>query len=209
MVGETHALLDDWIAHITYFPAFLFGFALARSEAAMAAIGRWWPLAAGLALLGYGFIAAVELGWPATPTPRWVYGYYGAAHATQQWAGIVALIGIAERWWNRDHRWRPMLTEAIFPFYMIHLTVIVLMMWALLPAGLPAATEFAILVASTVAGCWLLRSPSSSSHSLAVSTSEWMPSDSMAELPVNQAATNLIAAIPKLAASAMMMAVLD
>ncbi|WP_267394713.1 MULTISPECIES: acyltransferase [unclassified Sphingomonas] len=155
MVGETHALLDDWIAHITYFPAFLFGFGLARSEPAMAAIGRWWPLAAGLALLGYGFIAAVELGWPATPTPRWVYGYYGAAHATQQWAGIVALIGIAERWWNRDHRWRPMLTEAIFPFYMIHQTVIVVVMWALLPAALPAAAEFAILVASTVAGCWL------------------------------------------------------
>ena len=33
MVGETHALVGDWIAHLSYFPAFLFGFALARSPA--------------------------------------------------------------------------------------------------------------------------------------------------------------------------------
>ena len=36
-----------------------------------------------------------------------------------------------------------------------------------------------------------------------------MPSDSMAELPVNQAATNLMVAMPRLAASAIIMAVLD
>ena len=36
-----------------------------------------------------------------------------------------------------------------------------------------------------------------------------MPSASMAELPVNPAATNLMVAIPRLAANAVTMAVLD
>jgi glucan biosynthesis protein C len=121
----------------------------------MAAIARWWRLGAAIALAGYAFIVAVELVWPGEAiAPRDIYPFYGAAHALQQWGAIVALIGIAELYWNRDRAIRPMLTEAVFPFYLIHQTIIVVVMWALLPAGLPGWAEFAILVASTIAGCW-------------------------------------------------------
>jgi glucan biosynthesis protein C len=154
MVGESQALVGDWIAHVTYFPAFLFGFGLARSEAAMAAIVRWWKAAAVVAVLGYGFVIGVELYWPEiSGPPRWAYAPYGAAHALEQWGAIVALIGIAEVYWNRDHRWRPMLTEAVFPFYIVHQTIIVLVMYALLSAGLPGWAEFVIILAATVVGC--------------------------------------------------------
>ena len=163
MVGETQALWGDWIAHVTYFPAFLFGFGLARSEPAMAAIGRWWKTGAVAAVIGYLCVIGVELRWPAdVVTPRWVYTPYGIAHALEQWGAIVALIGIAERHWNRDHRWRRVLTEAVFPFYLIHQTIIVLVMYALLPAGLPGWAEFACLLAATTIGCiafyWIGRS---------------------------------------------------
>ena len=47
-------------------------------------------------------IVAVELGWTGPMRPRWLYPLYGVAHAVQQWGAIVALIGIAERYWNRD-----------------------------------------------------------------------------------------------------------
>lgn len=76
-----------------------------------------------------------------------------AARATMGWAMIVALIGIAGLYWNRDHRWRPMLTEAVFPFYIIHQTIIVLVGWWLLPFALGPIWEFAIILAATVAGC--------------------------------------------------------
>ena len=55
-----------------------------------------------------------------------------------------------------------MLTEAVFPFYLIHQTIIVLVMYALLPAGLPGWAEFALLLAATTIGCiafyWIGRS---------------------------------------------------
>lgn len=156
MAAESHALFGDWIAHATFLPAFLFGFGLGGSEPAMAAIGRWWRVGAVLAVVGYAFIIGVERTWPGdAPAPRWIYPFYGAAHAVQQWAAIVALIGIAERYLNRDLPMRPMLTEAVFPFYLVHQTIIVVAMWAILPAGLPGWAEFAILVAATVGGCWL------------------------------------------------------
>ena len=155
MARETHALFGDWVAHTSYLPALLFGFGLARSEPAMAAISRWWRAGLAMALLGYAAILAVEITWPGnTPAPRWIYRPYGIAHALQQWGAIVALIGIAERFWNRDAPIRPMLTEAVFPFYIIHQTIIILAMFWLLGLGLPAWADFLILVAATVMGCW-------------------------------------------------------
>lgn len=48
-----------------------------------------------------------------------------------------------------------MLTEAVFPFYIIHQTIIVVVMFWLLPLRLSGLAEFAILVTATVVGCWV------------------------------------------------------
>lgn len=152
MAYETHDLVDDAMAHWTYLPAFLFGFALAGSPAAMAAIVRWWRLAAVLAVAAYATILGIELGWDSAP--RWIYPWYGAAHAVQQWGGIIALIGIAERYWNRDAPVRATLTQAVFPFYLIHQTIIVVVAFWLASWAIPGWAEFVILLVATIAGCW-------------------------------------------------------
>ncbi|MES1974183.1 MAG: acyltransferase family protein [Pseudomonadota bacterium] len=151
---ETHDLVRDAVAHLHYFPGFLFGFALARSEPAMAAIGRWWKPAAAAAVLGYLVVAVIEWHWPGSSMPQPFGFIFACAHVIQGWCTIVALIGIAERYWNHDHPWRKTLTEAVFPFYIIHQTVIVGFEWLLLPFHASPALEFAILVAATVAACW-------------------------------------------------------
>lgn len=151
---ETHDPLHDPMAHMSYLPAFLFGFALAGSDPVLAACVRWRWWSATMALAGYGVILAAELA-PDSYTPAWLYPAYGAAHAVQQWGAIVGLIGFAERHWNRDARLRPMLTEGVFPFYLVHQTIIVVVAYWLMPAGLPGGVEFLVLVAATVAGCAL------------------------------------------------------
>lgn len=152
---ETHALFDDGLAHAIYLPAFLFGFALAASPRAIAALVRWWRPMAVLAVLSYAVAAGIEWRWPGNAMPYPLGRIFSGARAVQGWSAIAALIGYADSHWNRDHRWRPMLTEAVFPFYLIHQTIIVVMAWALIPAGLGMAANFAVLVAATVAGCWL------------------------------------------------------
>ena len=146
---ETHALFDDGPSHIVYFAAFLFGVFLFNADRAWAGIRRWWWLGLALAVPGYLMVVFTILPEPDLALPL------GIGKALQSWGTIVALIGIADRWWNRDHALRPMLTEAVFPFYIIHQTIIVVLGWYLLPLALPALAEFAILVPATVIGCWL------------------------------------------------------
>lgn len=153
--AETHALIDDWSVHRVYFAMFLFGFHLRDSQMIWASIRRWWGVGAALAVASYAFVALVEITYPGNvhiPNEIWVA--FCVARMVQCWGAIVALIGIADRYWNHDHRWRATLNEAIFPFYIIHQTVIVVVAGAVLHWNIPAAAEFALILAATVAGCW-------------------------------------------------------
>lgn len=152
---ETHALVGDWVAHATYFPMFVLGFAMAGSERVIATFARWWKVTAALAVLAYLVVAGVQVTFAEyRVTPRPFGTIFSLARGVEGWMAIAALIGIAENFWNRDHRWRPMLTEAVFPFYIIHQTIIVVVAYWLLLARLPLALDFLIMVAATVAGCW-------------------------------------------------------
>ena len=108
-----------------------------------------------MAVLAYAAVAGIAIAWElgALAPDRRVA--FEIARIFQGWCSIVALIGLADRYWNRDHRLRPMLTEAVFPFYIIHQTIIVVVGWYLLPYALPPGIEFVVLVAATAAGCWL------------------------------------------------------
>ena len=153
---ETHALFGDWFAHRMYLPAFLFGFFLADAPRTWGAIRRWWKVAGVLAILAYIVIAAIDMAWIRGIVPSDALRLpFEAARMVMGWCAIVALIGLADRHWNCDHRWRPMLTEAVFPFYIIHQTIIVVTGWYLLRFALPPAAEFVALLVATVAGCWL------------------------------------------------------
>jgi len=155
-VEETHDLVNDGLAHLAYFSGFLFGFGLAGSRVTMSAFARLWVPAAVLALASYAIVGGVVALWPeGTPGPHWAGPAFRIAREVQTWASIAALIGLAERYLNRDHRWRATLTEAVFPFYIIHQTVIVLGEYGLRPFALPALAEFIILVVATAAGCGL------------------------------------------------------
>lgn len=153
---ETHALVDDGAAHAVYFPCFLFGVLLRGSPALWAAIRRWWRHAAVLAVAGYAVVAAIAYLHPGSTTPGdTLAALFRGARAVQGWAAIVALIGVADRWLNRDAPVRGTLTEAVFPLYIAHQTIIVVVGWWLLPFGLPNLAAFAVLVATTAAGSWL------------------------------------------------------
>lgn len=152
---ETHAMVGDWVAHATYLPAFLFGVALAGAPHVLDRLAASWKGAAIVALASYALVAGIEIRWPGNRIPAGPWGpTFSVARAVEGWMAIAALIGFATTHWNRDHRWRPMLTEAVFPFYIIHQSIIVFVGWLLLPLGWPGWLNFTVLVAATVAGCW-------------------------------------------------------
>lgn len=147
----TNALVGDWYNHAVYGSAFFFGVGLARAECLWRPIVSHWKPAALAALSGYAVYAGIvvqegEPGPLGTAIAR-------AGFAIQAWGAILALLGLAQRHFHRDGPARRYLTDAIFPYYIIHQTIIVLVGFWLKPLELGPGMEFAILVAVTVTGC--------------------------------------------------------
>ncbi|UZK65778.1 acyltransferase family protein [Sphingomonas sp. M1-B02] len=151
---ESQGLLRDWSGHALYVPVFLFGFALAGAPQLWPAIGRGWKAALLIAGVAGAIAVTIEMRYPgsAVPSHAWM-ALNRAARVTMAWCMIVALFHIAESYWNRDHRWRRPLAEAVFPFYIVHHPAIVLIAWYSLPLRLGALAEFALLLSGTAAVC--------------------------------------------------------
>lgn len=153
---ETHALFDDGPSHLHYLMAFGVGWLLRVRPELFAAVARCWKAAAVLAVVAFLPIAWVESTWPGdSKAPDWAVTMFHVARQVQGWATIVALLGVADAKWNRDHPKRAMLAEAVFPFYIIHQTIIVVVGWYLLRADVAALPSFLILLFATIIGCWL------------------------------------------------------
>lgn len=156
VVPERQGLFRDWAGHAQFVPVFLFGFALAAAPRLWPAIHRLWRPALMVAALAAIPVVLTEMIWQGSAVPpHGIMALDRASRITMAWGMIVVLLHVAESAWNRDHKWRKPLAEAVFPFYIVHHTAIVLIAWYTLPLGLGPVTEFALLLAGTLAACIL------------------------------------------------------
>jgi hypothetical protein len=152
---QTHALIDDWYNHVQYLALFLFGFTVARNERVWAALDRVRRpavLIAGAAYLAWSAYAWSYRG-EAEPSATLSAGM-ALVYAADQWAWIVAILAYGRRWLSgRDGPVRRYLTDAIFPFYIIHQTAVVVFGYGLTRLDLPAPVEAGVLIALTALAC--------------------------------------------------------
>ena len=152
---STHAMAGDWFNHAQYASVFLLGAVLAHQGAVWDALQRLRWLSLALAVTSYAFIAWYFNGAAsATAVPDALRQMQRVVYATDQWASIAAILGFARQWSPGDSAARRYLTQAIFPFYIVHQTAIVVMAHALKPVGLSPAVEAPLLITATFAVCF-------------------------------------------------------
>jgi glucan biosynthesis protein C len=152
--GETHNVFADPYAHAHYFTAFLLGLTIARNDEVWARLeqGR---LGAAIAAIGtFAVFIAVRQVFPDDGRPLVASLVLALSKTAYAWLMMAALFGYAKRYITRGGPRLTMLTEAVFPFYIIHQTTIVLVGHALKDMRLGAPLEGAIIIAATVGSCW-------------------------------------------------------
>jgi glucans biosynthesis protein C len=150
VIPEKQGLFTDWNAHLLYFPIFLFGFALGGASQLWPTIARMQWLALGVAIVSDATVTWVELSFEGHHIPpHAIMALDRAARIAMAWSVILLLVQFADRYLNRDHRWRATLAEAVFPLYIAHHPAIILLAWYTLPWGLNPFAEFALLLTGT------------------------------------------------------------
>ena len=154
---QTHAFSGDWYVHYDSAGFFVMGILAARFDRLfdIAAKLRFFSLTAGIiAWLGLEYLRVL---WSAGSITDFNAELVGNPIETAQAIFmIMALLGFARQYLvTADGPIRRTLTEAIFPFYIIHQTIIVVAAYNLNKLHLPVAFEAALLIALTVCGCGL------------------------------------------------------
>lgn len=150
--GETHIIWADAYGHLQYGTAFLLGLTMARMDEAWDFLAR--RRLAILAAVGVTLAVDLQLRPHADADNHGIWGVAGAfVREAYAWATICALFGYARRYIRSGSPLLTTLTEAVFPFYIIHQTAIVLAGHFLKPLGLPPLAEASTILAIVVAAC--------------------------------------------------------
>jgi len=137
----SHALIDDWYAHAMYGSFFLIGFLVGRSERLWAEFSRmrYVTLAAAVAMF-------VILNF--TDNMLVIY--------LNRWLWLLAVLGLAFYWLNRPFGWLPYATEAVYPWYILHQTITVVLGYNLAKLALGPVVEPLLVLGGTILGCLLI-----------------------------------------------------
>jgi hypothetical protein len=150
---STHALFGDWYNHADHASAFLIGFLLARQDSIWRDIERqrWVALTVAAACFTVFVLVYAGLFAPSS-VPKW---FASTAYGCYQWLAMAAVLGFARRHLTADGPVRRYLTDAIFPYYIVHQTAIIVIAHALRGSGLSAGSEAAIVISGTALTCFV------------------------------------------------------
>jgi glucan biosynthesis protein C len=153
----THALVDDWYTHSVSLAAFLFGFLTAKSLTLRDEFIRLrWP-ALVLALLAWAVFATYAWHYRAdhSQPPEVLRQVMRGVYAIDQWCAISAILGFGAKHLTRGGPMLTWLTLGVFPFYIVHQTVIVVAGYHLARMGMNQALEASIMITITFGACLL------------------------------------------------------
>ncbi len=154
---ETHALFGDWGAHARYFTYFAIGLLLAKNQAFWRVLSETWKIAAvGSALLALSLFILWQ-NWDA-----WFGGITAVENIVRAmrplyaWVIIMAFLGAAQACLNKPSVRLTYLTEAIFPYYILHQSLIIMIGVYVTGFGLSVWPEFLVVVFGTFGGCYVI-----------------------------------------------------
>ncbi|MEH6422451.1 acyltransferase family protein [Pseudomonas sp. CGJS7] len=152
---DTGDLIHDWHRHAIYFTVFLYGYWLGNDSGLWQELVRLRRRTLALALGLFGFYLAMITLLPEEVSDGVQYAIW-TARSLYIWAALCAILGWSHRLLNRPFRWLPWATEAVYPWYVLHQSLIVLIAYWILPLKFGPVAEPAIVLLGTVAGCFVL-----------------------------------------------------
>ena len=147
---ETHAVVRDWYAHAMYFTMFVYGWWLGNDKGLWAELARlrWRTLWLGLgAFAVYMFFDQIY----SENLQTWASFGSWPMRNLYMWLAICTILGWSHRLLNKPFAWLPWARQAVFPWYILHQSAIVLLAYWLVPLKLGPVVEPLLILAGTVA----------------------------------------------------------
>ena len=154
---NVNGLIGDWHGLVTYGALLLYGAFLFGSSDLLAPLERQRFLSLALGVAAYATLYAVFIGGAVRPViPADLRPAYALLSAVNTMAWLFAIIGFAHRHLVRRPAFLAEAVEAVYPFYLLHQTVTVIVVYWLLTLGVPPVAGFCGAVLATFVGTWAI-----------------------------------------------------
>ncbi|AHM60571.1 acyltransferase family protein [Flammeovirgaceae bacterium 311] len=151
----TNALTNDWANHFLYLSIFLLGFLIVTSPPLQDSIRRlrWHSLALAVVLISILY----AIYWvPARELAGYEEPLYWLLKSGNRWCWILAITGFAMQHLNRRSVHLSTANEMVYPFYILHQTVIVALGFVVMDLNWPIWLKFSLMVVATFLICFVL-----------------------------------------------------
>ncbi|MEM6818933.1 MAG: acyltransferase family protein [Pseudomonadota bacterium] len=150
-----HGLTSDFYAHALYGTMFTYGYLIGRDS-------EWWAALAAQrrGLLLTGLIAYASLrsqDWWVGEDPNLLIEQLSYLSIyVNRWVWILVLFAYGHQYLNRPKRWVTYATAAVFPWYILHQTLTVVLGGNLAPLQLGPVVEPLLVLGGTAGGCFVI-----------------------------------------------------
>lgn len=149
----TNALIDDWANHFLYVSIFLSGVVIISSPILQEKILqlRTYSLTLAIALTA---LLYVHYWLPEQEYAAWELQLYHVLRGGNRWLWLMSLLGYAMRYLSKPSSYLKEANEMVYPFYILHQTVIVVLGYFIKDLPWPVALKFCFLVLATFFICF-------------------------------------------------------
>ena len=151
----THNLTWDWENHFHSFSLFILGFVLGTQDGFRQAMTRWRVWALGLAI-GLGLVLTFGFWLPEVKWTVSLEALYEFLNTAYSWSALVAIFGYADRYLNRPSALLSYANRAVYPFYILHQSVIISLAYPITNWSWSPELKFLCLAVGTFGVCWVL-----------------------------------------------------
>lgn len=148
--NETHALVDDWAYWIYNFLFFIYGYIIYSNHQLINNLiqqRRFYAIVGILmsVVFFYDYYHSVD-SWISENIQLLLGSVF-------EWSVGMTIIAYTGKYLNKEHSWRKYLNEAIYPFYILHQTVIVIIGFYLVNASISNGLKALILTIGSLVIC--------------------------------------------------------
>ena len=151
----SHALVDDWYAHAMYGTFFLIGYLIGRDEGFWSELERMRVFTLASAVVCFTLFMTRDL-----IVPEGSFALADELRAlitySNRWLWIIAIFGWGHRLLNRPSAWLSYATPAVYPWYILHQTIIIIIGANIARHSLGPVVEPALVLGGTIASCYVL-----------------------------------------------------
>jgi glucans biosynthesis protein C len=151
---STHALIGDWFNLVNYFTLFFYGFLLiSAKEIFLETVRRYRRLYLYMGITGFSLLSGIWLFFEDSVLIHFIEAFVKVFNL---WAWVLALLGYAATYLNKSGNILSYANEAVYPFYILHQTIILIIGFYLINTDLGFFTEFTIMVTGTFFISWVI-----------------------------------------------------